>query len=153
MKQKSTEKLSTTLTGISGEYFVAAELSRHGFIAAITLRNTRGIDILVSRPRGKKSAAIQVKAMQDARGTWLLNKSDETPKGENHYYVFVDLNGVNGHPDYFIVEGNVVAKWCAESHQKWLKGTKRDGGARKDSTIRNFSPSIEHHNRWNRIKV
>ena len=40
------DKLSTALSGISGEYFVAAELSRHGLIAAVTLRNTRGIDIL-----------------------------------------------------------------------------------------------------------
>jgi hypothetical protein len=40
-------KLSKTLVGIAGEYFVAGELSRRGLIAAVTLRNTRGIDILV----------------------------------------------------------------------------------------------------------
>ena len=31
--------------GIAGEYFVAAELSRRGFIASISMRNTRGIKI------------------------------------------------------------------------------------------------------------
>jgi len=29
-------------SGVSGEYFVAAELSRVGYIASITLRKTRG---------------------------------------------------------------------------------------------------------------
>jgi len=38
-------KPSSQLTGVAGEYFVAAELSRRGFIASITMRNTRGIDI------------------------------------------------------------------------------------------------------------
>ena len=44
----SSDKLSAGLTGVSGEYFVAGELSRRGYVASITLRNTRGIDILVS---------------------------------------------------------------------------------------------------------
>ena len=38
-------KTVSQLTGIAGEYFVAAELSRWGFIASITMRNSRGIDI------------------------------------------------------------------------------------------------------------
>jgi hypothetical protein len=42
--------MSTTslLAGVAGECFVAAELSRRGFIASITLRNTRDIDIVVT---------------------------------------------------------------------------------------------------------
>src|SRR5256885_16915837 len=112
------DKLSKTLSGISGEYFVAAELSRQGLIAAVTLRNTRGADILVSRPGGKKSATIQVKTMQKGRTEWLLDKSDEIPKGDNHYYVFVALNGREGRPEYHVVDGNYVAKWCRDNHQQ-----------------------------------
>lgn len=41
-----TMKPSSQIAGVAGEYFVAAELSRRGFIASITMRNTRGIDIL-----------------------------------------------------------------------------------------------------------
>jgi len=36
------------LTGVAGEFNVAAELSRRGYIATLTQRNTRGIDILAS---------------------------------------------------------------------------------------------------------
>jgi len=147
------DKLSTTLCGISGEYFVAAELSRNGLIAAVTLRNTRGIDILVSRPGGKKSATIQVKTSQKGRKGWLLDKSDETPKGENHYYVFVALNGRDGRPEYHIVEGDHVAKWIEENHRAWLKREKRDGGKRKDSRMRVFRPGDSFRDGWNRIRL
>ena len=42
------EKLTSGLTGIAGEYYVAAELSRRGFMASITLRNNDSIDIHAS---------------------------------------------------------------------------------------------------------
>ena len=36
-------KISGINAGVSGEYFVAAELTKRGYIASITLRNTKGI--------------------------------------------------------------------------------------------------------------
>lgn len=42
------EPLPPGLSGVAGEYFVAAELSRRRFIASVTLRNARGIDVLVA---------------------------------------------------------------------------------------------------------
>jgi hypothetical protein len=146
------DKLSTTLSGISGEYFVAAELSRHGLIAAVTLRNSRGIDILASYPGRKNPASIQVKTLQRRGKQWLLSKSDERSKGKHHYYVFVALNGRDGRPEYHVVEGDIVAKRCAASHKKWLRGRKRDGGKRKDSNMRVFEPGKEFGARWNRIR-
>jgi hypothetical protein len=55
--------MSTTslLADVAGEYFVAAELSRRGFIASITLRNTRGIDIVVTNKDATKTVTIQCK--------------------------------------------------------------------------------------------
>ncbi len=37
-------KLASTLVGVAGEYLVAGELSLRGYIASITLRNSKGID-------------------------------------------------------------------------------------------------------------
>ena len=45
-------KPSSQLTGVAGEYFVAAELSRRDLIASITMRNSPGIDILATDMRG-----------------------------------------------------------------------------------------------------
>jgi hypothetical protein len=47
-------KLESTQVGVAGEYFVAAELSLRGYIASITLRNTRGIDIIASTKGGRE---------------------------------------------------------------------------------------------------
>jgi hypothetical protein len=148
-------KLSTTLVGIAGEYFVAGELSRRGLIAAVTLRNTRGIDILVSRPGGQTSATIQVKTLLDRNPSWMLSKGDETAKGPNHYYVFVILNGRDGDPEYHVVKGDLVADRCSTEHQEWLKGKKRDGTQRKDSPMRVFQPRTgeSFRDRWDDIKV
>ena len=147
-------KLSPILVGVAGEYFVAGELSRRGLIAAITLRNSRGADILVSRPSGEKSASIQVKTSLNPTASWQLNKSDEEPKGPNHYYIFVVLNGHDGHPEYHIVKGDIVTR-CKEEHQEWLKGKKRDGGERKDPDRRVFQPrpGENFRDRWEDIDV
>jgi len=66
------------LSGVSGEYFVAGELSRRGYIASITLRNTRGIDILVTNSDASKSVGIQVKTNQNSTRSWMLNEKVET---------------------------------------------------------------------------
>jgi len=147
-------KLSPILVGVTGEYFVAGELSRRGLVAAITLRNSRGIDILVSKPGGMKSATIQVKTSLNSTDSWQLNKNDETPKGPNHYYVFVVLNGEGGHPEYHIVKGNIVTR-CKGEHQEWLRRKKRDGSERKDTDRRVFQlrQGENFRDRWEDIDV
>src|SRR5947208_4676256 len=104
------KKLSTIQTGVSGEYFVAAELSRRGYVASLTLRNTRGIDILASNADATKSVGIQVKASQGGKRDWLLTEAAEADSAENLFYVLVRLNGLDM-PDYYIVPRTVVAKY------------------------------------------
>ena len=53
------KKISPILVGVAGEYFVAAELSRRGYIASISMRNTKGIDIIATNASGKRSVTIQ----------------------------------------------------------------------------------------------
>jgi hypothetical protein len=62
MTQRS--RLSSGQSGVAGEYFVAAELGRRGYVASLTLRNTRGIDILESNRNATKSVGIPVMATQ-----------------------------------------------------------------------------------------
>ena len=46
----------TNLIGAAGEYYVAAELSRSGWLATVTLKNARGIDVLgFQSPRDVRS--------------------------------------------------------------------------------------------------
>jgi hypothetical protein len=112
-------RLSTTLCGVAGEYFVAAELYRRGYVASLTLRNTRGIDILASNADATKSVGIQVKAMQGSGREWMLNQKIETEVATNLVFVFVRLNDL-GAPEYFVVSKAEAAKYAKENHVRWL---------------------------------
>lgn len=113
-------RISKGLSGVAGEYFVAGELSRRGYIASITLRNMRGVDILVSGRDAARSAGIQVKTNQGSGKGWVLNKKAETLEEDGLYYVFVNLNGPEGSPTYYVVPSAVVAEYCRRSHREWL---------------------------------
>src|SRR3954469_8019543 len=90
------------LTGVAGEYFVAAELSRRGYIASISLRNTRGIDILVTNEAATRTITIQCKTNQVGKKEWMLNEKGEDFHSPNHFYVFVALGGLDERPGYYV---------------------------------------------------
>ena len=130
-------KISKGLSGVAGEYFVAGELSRRGYIASITLRNTRGVDVLVAGRDAARSAGIQVKTNQGGSKGWVLNKKAETLEEDGLFYVFVNLNGA-GAPSYHVVPSAVVAEYVRRTHSEWLAAPGRGGRQRKDSNIRKF---------------
>jgi hypothetical protein len=144
-----TTRLSPGLTGIAGEYFVGAELSRRGYVASITLRNTRGIDILASNADATKSVGIQVKTNQKAGKKWILNEKVEKNVATNLFFVFVRLIGHHDAPKYHIVPLADVVKYVSEDHKDWLSRPGRKGQAHKDNSIRNFADIDEKYlDRW-----
>ena len=137
------------LTGVAGEYFVAAELSRRGYIASISLRNTRGIDILATNQVASNSITIQCKTSRIYSKVWMLTEKSEQFFAPNHYYVFVGLGAADQRPSFHVVPSTTVAKFIAESHQRWLRTAGKDGKKHKDSAIRNFKdPNDEYLECW-----
>ncbi|MCH8949558.1 MAG: aspartate ammonia-lyase [Chloroflexi bacterium] len=142
------DTISSILSGVSGEYFVAAELSRQGYIASITLRNTKGIDILASNADASKSASIQVKTNRGSRKGWLLNKKAEDYFDDNLFYVFVNLNDGQP-PDFHVVPSKVVAATVKKGYARWLATPGRNGRRHKDNPMRNFwDREGDYRNRW-----
>lgn len=138
------EKLSAVLCGVAGEYFVAAELSRRGCIASITLRNTRGVDILASNADATKSVGIQVKTNQRGVAEWILNeKVEEGPideLAENLFFVFVTLPPNGTPPAYHVISRRELAEIIKEQHAVWLSTPGRGGRPHSAAnTIRKFS--------------
>jgi len=130
--------ISSILTGVSGEYFVAAELSRQGYIASITLRNTKGIDILASNADASKSVSIQVKTNRGRRKAWLLTKKAEEYFDDNLFYVFVNLKD-GQQPDFYVVPSKVVAAQVKKEYAGWLANPGRNGRRHKDNPMRTFA--------------
>lgn len=148
------QKLSSILTGVSGEYFVAAELSRRGFLCSVTLKNTRGIDILVANEEATKNIGIQVKTNQGDKTTWILNEKAENFYSDNLFYVFVNLKGKDTLPDYYIIPSKIVSSYINQNHQQWLAAPGKKGQAHNDSSIRSFKDEAKkYYNRWDLLEL
>ncbi len=148
------DKISAVLTGVSGEYFVAAELSRRGYIASITLRNTKGIDILASNEDASKSVGIQVKTNQGKRKAWLLNKKAEGYFEKDLFYIFVNLKGEGEKPDFYVVPSKVVADFAREDHKKWLETPGKRGQEHKVTSMRMFKDYDDKYlERWDILRL
>ena len=139
------KKLDKTSIGKCGEYFVAAELERNGFTAALTLSNTTEFDILAINRDTKRKVAIQVKTNHTKANTWTLSSKNEEMKDENCFYVFVTLNEMEA-PRYFIVNSKEVAESISLGHQNWLKAKAESGKSDKDTSIRKFSFDYSKYN-------
>jgi hypothetical protein len=63
------------------------ELPRRGYVATLTLRNTRGIDVLASNADATKSVGMQVKTCRGVKPDWILTAKAERRSAENLCYV------------------------------------------------------------------
>jgi len=133
------QKIPPVLTGVAGEYFVAAELSRMGYIASISLRNTRAIDILATNQDGTRSITIQCKTSQRTARKWLLNEKSEEFVSKDHFYVFVALGQPRDRPRFHVVPSKLVADGIKNGHRQWLETPGRKGQKHRDTTMRQFA--------------
>jgi hypothetical protein len=129
-------EIQRSSTGLSGEYFVAAELLRRGYNVGITMGNAKAIDILAEKDGHQ--FIIQVKAIFKKKNVGWPMMADKV--NESIFYVFVNLNGDKmTEPDYFIATG-------IEAKQKVKQYTTR--GIIDLSTLDND----DFKNRWDKIK-
>jgi len=142
-------KLPTTLVGVSGEYFVAAELSRRGYIASITLRNMRGIDVLAANKDASKSVGIQVKTNNTKKKVWLLTEKADKAFSDSHFYVFVNLSDAGSAPEFHVVPSKEVADYVRSDHKEWQATPRRDGKSHGHSAVRQFrDPLKKYLDKW-----
>jgi hypothetical protein len=120
-----------------------------GFIASVTLKNSKGVDILVTNETASKSVAIQVKTNQGDDTKWLLNKKAEMSASPNFFYVFVRLKDKTSQPEFHIVPSTVIAEETKSSHQKWLATPGKRGQKHNDSSMRVFVDSVgKYRGKW-----
>jgi hypothetical protein len=92
-------------TGLSGEYFVAAELYRRGWSVGMTLGNAKAVDLFAEKR--EKRIAVQVKAIFKKKNVGWPIMSDKIKA--DCFYVFVNLNAdTMSAPDFFICTSSEV---------------------------------------------
>lgn len=130
------QELTKNHTGISAEFFVAAELSRRGYNVTFTLGNTKAIDLIIERDT--KLISIQVKGIKRTKSIcWNLKR---TSVRAGIIYVFVNLHADTLlSPQYFILTSEEVTKH--------LKPTKSG----RDYIDYNYMKKNDFENGWEKI--
>ena len=123
-------KPSQALIGAAGVHFVCGELSRLGFIALPTIRNTPGVDVSVISPNGRKTV-LQIKTSW-SESHWLTPLENNIKEEDDYYFVFVNLkgdtqSGGTQSPEYYVVRSDFIKNYVAKSHKAWLQVPGRRG--------------------------
>lgn len=150
--------LSNTNSGIAGEFYVAAELTKRGYVASLTSKNTKAIDLLASNEDGSRVVSIQVKTTQNGTTFTLSKKDEELATNNSLFYVFVNLNITEnngevdyGNVDYYVVPMEKVKSYIYNSHRKWLNTLGKNGQAHNDSNLRMYK--IQEDDKINNFEI
>lgn len=112
-----------SLIGVTGEYYVAAELCRRGCLALLTPRNYPKTDIIVHNLETNYQITIQVKTtfIEPSAKKWsyLLPKEVLT---HAKFFVFVAVSKTD-EPKYrvYILSREMVAEISTQLHDNYLK--------------------------------
>jgi hypothetical protein len=122
--------MSKIHTAIAGEYAVMAQLALHGLDVNITLRNTKGIDIIASNPDSGKMYRVQVKTTSIVNGNledlygrtirWQMNVKHLEIKDDLLIYAFVLMDKEFGNFRFFLLPNDVVVRAVLDEHQRYL---------------------------------
>ena len=102
------------IIGIAGEHFVAGELSKQGWIVALTCKGAASVDILAKLYGHQRTLALKVKTRTSAyQYAWRVGAPADP--GDCDFYVFVDLQDDGKRPLYFIVSTpEVLRLWRSQ---------------------------------------
>lgn len=149
MKSEKRKKTQSSQTGLAGEFYVLAQLTQRGFVAALTLGNTKNIDILVKNSNTGEQFQIEVKTTRKGPRKaelfgdglfyiWQMSEKHERIRNPRHIYVFVHLALEEVLPFFFVVPSADVARYVRWQHKRYLAKCEREGRQIKDTSMRKF---------------
>jgi hypothetical protein len=124
----------TGLTGAAGEYYVAAELSRRGWLATVTVKNAPGTDVLAQDLTTKRTLAIQTKTSANGKSFTLGPKDTITVANDAGWFVLVGFRALDERPSFYIVPRAHLAAMLYAGHRRWVDTPGRNGQPHTDST-------------------
>jgi hypothetical protein len=94
------KRVDGQITGLAGEFFVAAELLKRNLQVSVTFGNAKSIDLFAHNENGR-TYTVQVKSVR-SKNFFLIQRAAIKP---DQVYVFVILNRPSQPVDYFIAWG------------------------------------------------
>jgi hypothetical protein len=99
-------RADSQISGLAGEFFVAAELLKREIQTSVTFGNAKAIDLFARNPRTGRTFTVQVKALRSKASYPFPISPDRVVRA--HTYVFVLLNKPAQPVQYFIVPGSIL---------------------------------------------
>jgi hypothetical protein len=114
----------SSLIGVTGEYYVAAELCRRGCLALLTPRNYPRTDIIVYDSKTNRQITIQVKTTfigsKAKKWSYMLSQEKDVLT-HTEFFIFVAVLKAD-EPKYkvYILPGEKVAEISIRLHDEYL---------------------------------
>ena len=123
-RRRKTSGMNSIMKGNTGEFYALAELSRRGWAAAQTARNTRVYDILARK--GSRQVAIRVKTKTSDARVFQWNAKEDgrifAEIGKDDYCVLVDIpESDEEFPQFYIVPTQLLHNWLSADFTSWLR--------------------------------
>lgn len=115
------------ISGLAGEFFVAAELLKREIQTSVTFGNAKSIDLFARNSRTGRTFTVQVKSLR-AKNYYPISP-DRVDRSS--VYVFVLLNKPGQPVQYFVVSGAVLID-DAKKFGRWYTDPKFSGLHPKD---------------------
>jgi|GEM_PF-2316687 len=142
-------QVAKILTGLSGEYYVAAELCRRGFFASLTLKNYPKVDLFVMHPVEQYAVPIQVKAVARGKGGWGFFVPSDAAMYQG-LFVFVVV-GDDQHPyETFILTPQEVADRAERARHDYMTALPHRAGMKEEDQpfMLHLSELEDRRERW-----
>ena len=103
-------QIDKLMTGLAGEYLVAAKMNLRGWVASLTLKNYPGVDIFGMNPLTGQTIEIQVKSCWDSSFFVGVKHSerDQMPKKIKGPFVFVHMDSVDSASFYILTKKEFI---------------------------------------------
>jgi hypothetical protein len=121
----------------SGQFGVAHEMTRRGYLVAFTMGNAPTVDLLCISPK-KQEFSVQVKSLR-SKTFFLYQKSLRTPK-PNLYFVFVLIPETPSQPSEYFVLNNAQFQRIDKEEDARFKKIETERGR----PYAKFSPGISY---------
>lgn len=125
----------------AAQFYVAAELSRRGYMVALTLGNAPRTDLMATSPSGK-CLRVEVKG-QATKNFWIVRRHPIDP---DHFYFFVFLPK-SGSPEFFVLTCEEVQAL----REEYAVRMRENGRYRDDLGGLNWTTPFPHRDRWDKL--
>lgn len=141
--------------GLSGEFFVAAELLRREVLAAVTYGNAKKADVVAFSASRKIAVAIEVKSTASyKRIKWVVG--NKNPEPSEDIWVFVHIpEQEHESPRFFILTASeihtILAPGEEEYRRKFLAKNGKEPTGKGVYSVRLDQVEKDYEDRWEKV--